>query len=303
MIQDIAPYRYKNEYCPAPPSEEDLLLCYDGDRVLVREEGGEIAFPTFKEAKLYVDADRLYRDCTYLFAIDGARFYLGSGLSTDFPAGGDNTAPAGGECGYTWKDRQIFRNVGPKHLGFAGVTGWQLHRWYENHRFCGRCGNAMEKDTKERMLFCPKCRVMEYPKICPAVIIAVTHKNRLLMSKYAGREYKKYALLAGFAEIGETVEETVEREVMEEVGLKVKNITYYKSQPWSFSDTLLMGFFCELDGDETVTLDEEELALAQWFEREEIPAEPDGISLTNEMMMVFKEGREIIRQTLGDAVN
>ena len=99
------------------------------------------------------------------------------------------------------------------------------------------------------------------------------------MSQYAGREYKKYALLAGFTEIGETVEETVAREVMEEVGLKVKNITYYKSQPWSFSDTLLMGFFCELDGEEDVTLDEEELALAQWFEREEIPAEPDDVSL------------------------
>ncbi len=120
----------------------------------------------------------------------------------------------------------------------------------------------------------------------------MTHGNRLLMSQYAGREYKKYALLAGFTEIGETVEETVAREVMEEVGLKVKNITYYKSQPWSFSDTLLMGFFCELDGEEDVTLDEEELALAQWFEREEIPAEPDDVSLTNEMMMVFKEGRD-----------
>ena len=96
MIQDIAPYRYKNEYCPVPPSEEDLLLCYDGDRVLVREEGGKIAFPTFKEAKLYVDADRLCRDCTYLFAIDGARFYLGSGLSAEMtiprrPAGSAGT--------------------------------------------------------------------------------------------------------------------------------------------------------------------------------------------------------------------
>ena len=70
------------------------------------------------------------------------------------------------------------------------------------------------------------------------------------MSKYSGRTYKKYALLAGFAEIGETVEETVRREVMEEVGLKVKNIRYYKSQPWAFSDTLLLGFYCDLDGED-----------------------------------------------------
>lgn len=123
---------------------------------------------------------------------------------------------------------------------------------------------------------------MEFPKICPAVIVGVTDGNRILMSKYAGRSYKKYALLAGFTEIGETVEETVAREVMEEVGLKVKNIRYYKSQPWAFSDTLLMGFYCDLDGDAEVTLDEEELALAEWFERDEIPVEPSRDSLTNE---------------------
>ena len=110
------------------------------------------------------------------------------------------------------------------------------------------------------------------------------------MSKYAGREFKKYALLAGFNEIGESIEETVRREVMEEVGLKVKNIRYYKSQPWSFTDTLLLGFFCELDGDDTITLDQDELALAEWFEREKMPVKEEDLSLTNEMMMAFKNG-------------
>ena len=110
------------------------------------------------------------------------------------------------------------------------------------------------------------------------------------MSKYAGRAYKKYALLAGFTEIGETAEETVAREVMEEVGLKVKNIRYYKSQPWSFSDTLLLGFYCDLDGDGAVTLDRKELALAEWFEREDIPDTASTESLTNEMIMRFKNG-------------
>ena len=110
------------------------------------------------------------------------------------------------------------------------------------------------------------------------------------MSKYAGREFKKYALLAGFNEVGETIEETVHREVMEEVGLKVKNLRYYKSQPWSMSDTLLMGFFCELDGEAEIKLDQEELALAEWFERDEMPVKDEDCSLTNEMMMAFKRG-------------
>ena len=148
----------------------------------------------------------------------------------------------------------------------------------------------MSHSEKERMLYCEDCHNMEFPKICPAVIIGVTDGNRILMSKYAGRAYKKYALLAGFTEIGETVEQTVAREVMEEVGLKVKNIRYYKSQPWAFTDTLLMGFYCDLDGEDKITLDQNELALAEWFEREEIPVGPSRDSLTNEMIIQFKNG-------------
>ncbi len=111
------------------------------------------------------------------------------------------------------------------------------------------------------------------------------------MHRHRGRT-ASYALIAGFTEIGETLEETVQREVMEEVGLKVKNIRYYKSQPWSFSSTLLCGFFCDVDGDTDITLDTEELSVGEWFEREDIPLEDDGISLTREMIGVFKTGGE-----------
>lgn len=278
MIQDIAPYKYDNGYRKAPPDRDSYLLCYQGEKVLLKREGGEIFFPTFGEAEVYFD-EKLYEDYTYLFEIDNMRFYLAGDL------------PRGDFKGFTWEDIQDLRRAPAGYQRFAGVTGCQLNRWYDTHKYCGRCGAPLEKDEKERMLRCPRCRHMEYPKICPAVIIAVTHGNRILLSKYAGRAFKKYALLAGFAEIGETIEETVRREVMEEVGLKVKNITYYKSQPWSFTDTLLFGFFAELDGeDEGVTLDEEELALAEWFEREEIPEKDDGVSLTNEMIALFKNG-------------
>ena len=92
--------------------------------------------------------------------------------------------------------------------------------------------------------------------------------------------------------IEETIEETVHREVMEEVGLKVKNLRYYKSQPWSFSGTLLFGFFCDVDGDDTLTVDHEELSMAQWVERDKIPDQGNNISLTKEMMMLFRDGKE-----------
>ena len=103
--------------------------------------------------------------------------------------------------------------------------------------------------------------------------------------------YKKYALVAGFNEIGETLEDTVRREVMEEVGLKVKNIRYYKNQPWGLSSSLLVGFFAELDGQATVTLDTNELSEATWFKREDIREHNLSISLTQEMIEVFRRGK------------
>lgn len=272
MIQEIAPKKFDNAYHPVPARPEDILLCYDGQNILLRKEGDSIVYPSVAEAEM--------EENPYLFAVDDERFYLGNKTQAE------NLL----QRGYRWEDTRILRHAEPKYLRFAGITGWQLHGWYESRRFCGRCGNPMIPDEDERMMRCPECGQMEFPKICPAVIIGVTDKGRILMSKYAGREYRAYALLAGFCEVGETIEETVQREVMEEVGLKVKNITYYKSQPWSFSDTLLLGFFCELDGPDEIHLDEQELSLAEWVRREEIEAEPDDLSLTNEMMLAFKNG-------------
>ena len=139
------------------------------------------------------------------------------------------------------------------------------------------------------MLQCPHCGNMVFPKIAPAVIVGVTDGRKILMTKYANREYKRYALIAGFTEIGETAEETVRREVEEEVGLHVKNIRYYKSQPWGFDSNLLLGYFCELEEKETIRLDENELSLAEWVDYKDIPDDMEGLSLTKEMMLYFRE--------------
>lgn len=277
MIQNIEPHIYRNEYKPVPPEKDSYLLIYEGNNILLKKEEEQIDFPRFEELEEW-NTD-LYKEYTYLFSIDGRGFYLAAGVEYE------------NLTGYHMENTQIFRSAAPQYLAFAGITGCQLNRWYNSHRFCGGCGKPMKHDTKERMVYCEDCGQMEYPKICPAVIVGVTDGNRLLMSKYAGRDYKKYALIAGFTEIGEMVEDTVKREVLEEVGLKVKNIRFYKSQPWSFTDTLLLGFFAELDGDDTITLDEEELALAEWFEREEIPVTEKNISLTNEMILAFKNNQ------------
>lgn len=276
MIQDIYPKHLYNQYNPVPPDGECWALYYEDCRVLLKKTQTGIVFPRFRELER-LNAE-IYEDYIYLFSIDNERYYLVRDI---------NREPL---SDFMMENTEIFRTEVPQYHAFAGITGYQLYNWYKNHKYCARCGKMMVRDEKERMLRCDSCQNVEFPKICPAVIIGVTNGNRILMSKYAGRTYKKYALLAGFTEIGETVEETVAREVMEEVGLKVRNIRYYKSQPWAFSDTLLMGFYCDLDGSDEITLDHDELSLAEWFERENIPVEPTRDSLTNEMIIKFKSG-------------
>lgn len=253
-------------------------------------------------AWLRTDADASCRasgDSAGMLSGDSAG--MPSGDSAGMPSGDSAGMPsgdsAGTHCGDSgdsagtllWEPVENLRRAVPRDAAFAGVTGFQLAQWYESRRYCPRCAQPMVQDERERMMRCPACGLMEYPKISPAVIVGVTCGDYLLLTKYAGRSYQKYALIAGFAEIGETIEETVAREVMEEVGLRVKNIRYYKSQPWSFTGTLLMGFFAELDGEDEIRLDETELSEAVWCPRGEVP-EDDGVSLTREMMRVFREG-------------
>ncbi|MDO4323185.1 MAG: NAD(+) diphosphatase, partial [Lachnospiraceae bacterium] len=280
MIQEIGANRYHNEYYPAVPSEQSRVLCYRGREIFVKYKEEQITFLTYGQVVEHFPA--LEGKATYLFAVDGVGYFLFRGQEGDaFSEQAEEAFPE-----FDWRKIELMRTAQPKELSFAGVTGMQLYGWYNGRRFCPHCGHAMEHSDRERMMRCPDCGQIEYPKISPAVIVGVTNGDRLLLTKYAGRAYTRYALIAGFAEIGETIEETVQREVMEEVGLRVKNIRYYKSQPWSFTDTLLMGFFAELDGDDDIRLDENELSVAEWHTREEIPGD-DGVSLTREMMRVF----------------
>lgn len=276
MIQDIAPHIFSNAYAPKRPEATSYALYFNGHTVLAGKDSSTLRFPRFSE--LNGIEESVYEKAIYLFAIDNDCFYLVHQVPEEQPE-------------FELKDIGLFRTSGPRHLAFAGITGYSLYKWYDNHQFCSHCGAKLVHHEKERMLHCQTCNNTEYPKIMPAVIIAVTNGNKILLSKYANREYTRYALLAGFTEIGESVEETVKREVMEEVGLHVKNLRYYKSQPWSFSDTLLMGFFAEVEGDDSITLDREELALAEWFERENIPASESDISLTSEMIEFFRAGK------------
>lgn len=274
MIQEIAPHRYDNHYEPLPPSPEDTVFLFAPPQMLAREgEGREIRFPRLK------DFTRLPGELTYLFSIDGEKFFLAQ-------PDGEWEAP-----GFSLLHTGAIRGCTPPELSFAAATAMQLSRWYRDNRFCGRCGGEMARDTKERMLYCPRCKNTVYPKISPCIITGITDGDRILLTKYARSGYNHYALVAGFCEIGESFEETLRREVAEEVGLEVENIRYWNSQPWSFSDSLLAGFFCDVRGSRTPRLVDGELKEASWFSRAEIPVSDDGVSLTRAMIEAFRQGK------------
>ena len=284
MIQDIAPHQYDNSFRRQAPEPADYVFCIRKNQtVLKREEAGSDhwAIPVLSEAAAF--APMAERRAVYLFSIDGKPYFLVEIDKDEEPA-----LPEDGS--FEWKGTQHFRMMEPMYQAFAAITATQLWRWRESRRFCGHCGAKMEESQMERALVCPLCGQTEYPKISPAVIVAITNGDKILMSRYRDRPYRGYALIAGFVEIGESFEETVRREVMEEVGLKVKNIRYYKSQPWAFSDTEMIGFFAELDGDDTIRLQEDELAEAGWYYRDEIPDDELSISVGTEMKMAFKYG-------------
>lgn len=276
MIQDIEPRIFNNKFNNKKAEPQDLFLSYEGDTVLVREDKDKLWYPSFSDFEK--DYPHLIDDAQFLFTIDEINYYLVDEKSLDSAEG------------WTYATTNRFRTELKYWRSFAGAVGWQLNRWYSNHRFCSKCGKTMKRSEKERMLYCESCGFQTYPTISPCVIVAVHDGNRLLLTKYAGRAYTRYALVAGFAEIGESLEQTVHREVKEEVGLKVKNLNFYKSQPWPFTDTLLAGFYAELDGDDKITLEEDELSLGVWVNKVDIPPAELNISLTSEMMEAFRTG-------------
>jgi len=316
MIQDIGPHRLRNQYSERTESGPDSpVFVFMGPKLLIKEntehyfeqkagkafDGTRVSMPEAgiewnEEKQFYRERGRFLRlpereelgvgekDLTYLFTVDERpTFLLRKALK-------DEEIPEG----FSFIDIRTMRQAayGPQHRLFAAITAYQLSNWYRDNRFCGTCGHPTVHSETERALCCPSCGRTIYPRIIPAVIVGVINGDRILLTKYAGRDFAHYALIAGFTEIGETFEETVQREVMEEAGIRVKNIRYYKSQPWGIVDDLLAGFYCDVDGDPTIHMDRNELKEAAWHTRDEIVLQPTDHSLTNEMMMRFKQGIE-----------
>ncbi len=296
MLQEIAPHRLYNEYRPTVPSDDDLVFVFSdkGANAMLRafDDSGhlldrpvtdeypvtpKLIFPRILDYRQNVP-ERL-ASLIWLFSVDDRQVFLD--IAPD-PV----LLP-----GYAWLTTRLFRRGLPAEFSFAGATAWHLKEWYTSSRFCGRCGAPARPDRKERAMRCTSCGSIVYPRINPAVIIGVIKDDSILLTRYANRPYKGRALIAGYCEIGETPEQTVAREVMEEAGIEVHDIRYYKSQPWGFDSGLLLGYYCHA-GDGEIKMAADELSEAYWCKRSEIGDIISTSSLTSEMIANFRDNGE-----------
>ena len=274
MIQEIAPHTLDNAYVPYAPQHADLVLAFDKGELLVNRETGRPY--TYEQV---MDQPFTKEDSfVYLFAVDGKHCFLAPRVPAEFIAQSDHV------------NVRSYGKTEPE-LQLACATAMHLRTWYNTHRFCGVCGKPMHPDEKERAMKCESCGHLAFPVICPAIIVAITDGDRILLTRSAVRPNAIFSLVAGYTEIGETLEQTAAREAMEEVGLKIKNIRPYVNQPWGFSSSLMIGFFADLDGDDTVHIQEDELKEAKWFTRDTMPVNDSPIDITHHMMEMFRQGK------------
>ena len=200
------------------------------------------------------------------------------------------TSPSEPIPGFAFMDlRTIWRNLSEAMFLISG-RAIQLLAWDSQNRYCGKCGSPTLDKDGERVKVCTQCGLLRYPKISPAVIVAVVRDDTILLAKNKQSPIGFYSMLAGFVEPGESLETCVKREIFEEVGLQVANVRYFGSQPWPFPDSLMLGFTAEYAEGE-ITVDGVEIAEATWFGVNDLPKIPPVGSISRKLIDWFVASR------------
>ncbi len=200
----------------------------------------------------------------------------------------DVEAPAG----WTFQGLRRLFALMPEEMFWVAGAAVQIVDWDRTHQFCGRCGALTVDKVRERAKECPECGLLSYPRISPAIIVLVEKGDQLLLARSHRHPSGMYSVLAGFVEPGETLEAAVVREIREEVGIAVKDIQYFGSQPWPFPNSLMIAFTCKYDKGEIV-LEETEMADAGWYTIDNLPPIPPRISIARQLIdwFIYKQGQ------------
>jgi NAD+ diphosphatase len=257
---------------PLSLSPDDLWFIVNNASLLVKVNKGVTEIPRYGELG---EMHSKITGIIYLGTIDGRHCYA---------ATLDNTQTASNN--FEFQPLRINTAGLPDVLfGVIGRARHLLH-WNTNSRFCGRCGAENRDKIDERAKLCPSCGRIEFPRISPAVIVAVTRGNELLLARGKGSRLGFHSVLAGFVEPGESFEECVRREIFEEVGIEVDNIKYFGSQPWPFPESLMVGFTAEHARGE-IAIDNVEIETAGWFTAGNPPPIPPKGSISRALIDWF----------------
>jgi len=277
MLHEIGAHQLHNEFRSQSPKPDDFLVVYVGERSLLKKNGESFEIPRVSDFK------RENIPCHYLFSIDDTAYFLAESY---FSKPLVESLPEE----FVLCPTRTYRYMSDPLVRLGGATAAHIAHWESLNKCCGRCGNITVRAERERAIVCPKCGNTIYPRISPVVIVAVRNGDKLLMAHNIDNPNPRLFLISGFVEIGESLEQAVHREVMEEAGLRVKNVRYFGSQPWPFSDSLIAGFTAELDGDETIRMQEAELSEAMWVKREDIPEYETDVSISCCLIENFRRG-------------
>lgn len=277
MLINDRPERFSLFYDSVPCAPEDTALVFRGDSVVLRPEGAASRLPDWGElATAFSDIQPFH-----LFTQDKRRVFL-----AEIPTDAEAMLPEG----FSFEQARVFRLMQSHEDAFLLNAANHLNAWYRTHRFCGACGTRVEPAASERALACPACGLIQYPTIAPAIIVAITDGSEILLARNAHGVFRHFSLIAGYVEVGETLEQAVRREIMEEVGLRVRDIRYLGSQPWGLSQSMMIGFHATLDGARDVVLQESELADARWFTADHLPEHASPVSIAYSIIERFREG-------------
>jgi NAD+ diphosphatase len=248
---------------------------FQNDRLLVSRVGDSARVPRLDSMRPFgIDPERTQ----FLGMLDTAPCYA---ASIDSP-------PETGAEGMTVESLRRLFGLLPEEQFQVAVRASQIMHWDTTSRYCGACGGPTRLSAAERAKICQSCGLTVFPRISPAVIVAVVNENRILLVHCSRYPEEFYSVLAGFVEPGETLEECVAREVKEEAGIDVSDIRYFASQPWPFPDSLMVAFTARYAGG-AISVDGREVTDAQWFSADTFPRIPEAISISRRLIDWFVE--------------